>query len=272
MEHDPKGAGGGPGEPQEEFSIAHSNALIPLLVVFSLIVGVVLASIIFAGPAGHGEGMADKRAYTPKDFVEVFGKDEALVGLEDGADGGPHKLFMVPRPPFTSDSIFPCMDCHETMDPNPTRRKLVDEHDTIVLTHDSEHRWCLDCHDLKDRNMLHLSSGELVDFTESYRLCGQCHGTQYRDWRSGIHGKRTGYWAGAKRYLLCVHCHNPHSPRFAPLTPLPAPVRPQLLRESHLASAVAAPAVAPAKEPMKPTDDKAAHGDSTGHGAGKETP
>jgi len=26
---------------------------------------------------------------------------------------------------------------------------------------------------------------------ESYRLCGQCHGTQYRDWRSGIHGKRT---------------------------------------------------------------------------------
>jgi len=69
----------------------------------------------------------------------------------------------------------------------------------------------------------------LVPFTESYRLCGQCHGTQFRDWRTGIHGKRTGYWDGPKRYLLCVHCHNPHSPRFAALQPLPPPLRPQYL-------------------------------------------
>ncbi len=66
-----------------------------------------------------------------------------------------------------------------------------------------------------------------MPFTESYRLCGQCHGTQYRDWRSGIHGKRTGYWDGPKRYLLCGLWQWTH---FADLQPLPPPVRPQFLR------------------------------------------
>ena len=49
-------------------------------------------------------------------------------------------------------------------------------HTDIVLKHDEEHRWCLDCHDADDRDLLHLASGERVPFDESYRLCGQCHG------------------------------------------------------------------------------------------------
>jgi hypothetical protein len=53
-----------------------------------------------------------------------------------------------------------------------------------------------------------------VPFTESYRLCGQCHGDKFRDWRAGIHGRRVGDWDGTKTYLLCVSCHNPHSPSF----------------------------------------------------------
>ena len=56
-------------------------------------------------------------------------------------------------------------------------------------------------------------------------LCGQCHGEKLRDWKVGVHGKRIGYWNGKKEYLLCVHCHNPHSPRFKELTPEPPPVR-----------------------------------------------
>ena len=59
---------------------------------------------------------------------------------------------------------------------------------------------------------------------------GQCHGTIFRDWREGIHGRREGYWNGAKSYLLCAHCHNPHAPRFQAIEPLPPPVRPQFLR------------------------------------------
>lgn len=136
--------------------------------------------------------------------------------------------FPVPPPPF-SEGIFPCSDCHADMEPNPKRRELVEMHDDIVLEHAEGQRWCLDCHNLNDRDKLRLVSGELVPFTESYRLCGQCHGDKYRDWKVGIHGKRTGYWNGEKQYLLCANCHNPHSPRFKSLKPLPPPVRPENL-------------------------------------------
>jgi len=129
-------------------------------------------------------------------------------------------------PPF-SDGIYPCNDCHSDQKPNPTKRELVDMHDDIsaMFDHDKENRWCTDCHDLNNRNYLKLASGKLLDFKESYKLCGQCHGEKLRDWKVGVHGKRTGMWNGKKEYLLCVHCHNPHSPKFKELTPLPPPVR-----------------------------------------------
>jgi hypothetical protein len=132
----------------------------------------------------------------------------------------------VPPPPFT-EGIFPCTGCHnQDLPVNRTRRALTDMHDDIQLRHDQEHRWCLDCHDAGQRDQLHLASGEPVPFAESYRLCGQCHGEKYRDWRAGVHGRRVGQWNGAKRYLLCVHCHNPHQPRFKAIQPMPAPPRP----------------------------------------------
>ena len=100
-------------------------------------------------------------------------------------------------------------------------------HDDIsaIFDHDSENRWCLDCHDKNNRDSLKLASGKLIGFDESYKLCGQCHGDKLRDWKVGVHGKRTGEWNGRKQYLLCVHCHNPHSPKFKPVKPLPPPVR-----------------------------------------------
>jgi hypothetical protein len=133
----------------------------------------------------------------------------------------------VPPPPF-SEGIYPCSDCHTAPDlpPNRTRRVLVDAHDDIVLRHDERQRWCLDCHDAANRDQLHLASGDLVPFAESYRVCGQCHGEKYRDWRAGVHGRRTGEWNGRKAYQLCVHCHDPHAPRFKAIAPKPAPVRP----------------------------------------------
>ena len=142
------------------------------------------------------------------------------------ADEG--KAYPVPPPPF-SEVIFPCSDCHADMEPNPERRELVDMHEDIILDHAEGQRWCLDCHNLNDRDSLRLVSGELIPFTESYRLCGQCHGDKLRDWKVGVHGKRTGYWNGEKQYLLCAHCHNPHSPSFKPLQPMPPPIRPENL-------------------------------------------
>jgi uncharacterized CHY-type Zn-finger protein len=122
---------------------------------------------------------------------------------------------------------FPCNDCHGDMEPNTQRRELVDMHDDILFDHDSENRWCLACHDTYQRDSLRLADGRLLGFNDSFKLCGQCHGPKYRDWRLGIHGKRTGEWNGVKQYYLCVNCHDPHSPRFRSLEPLPPPRRPE---------------------------------------------
>ena len=139
------------------------------------------------------------------------------------------------KPPEFTEGMFPCSECHypedvEEMPFRLKRRRMTIEHKDIVLAHDEEHRWCLDCHDAVNRDMLHLASGELVPFEESYRLCGQCHGDKYRDWRAGVHGRRTGHWDGEKEYLLCVHCHDSHHPAFEPIRPLPAPRPPQRTR------------------------------------------
>jgi hypothetical protein len=113
--------------------------------------------------------------------------------------------------------------------PNLKHRAMTEYHSEIVLHH-ADGRWCTDCHNPTNRDKLRLISGELIDFSASYRLCGQCHGDKYRDWKVGVHGKRTGNWNGDKQYLLCVHCHNPHDPKFKQLKPLPPPVRPANFR------------------------------------------
>jgi hypothetical protein len=115
--------------------------------------------------------------------------------------------YFVPPPPFSED-IFPHVEISES------------------FNHASKQRWCLDCHNPDNRDVLRLANGELISFEESYFLCGQCHGTIFRDWKAGIHGKRTGEWNGKKQYRLCVHCHNPHSPKFKPLKPMPPPDNP----------------------------------------------
>jgi len=135
---------------------------------------------------------------------------------------------LIPVETFSSD-YFPCNDCHSEMVPNTQRRELVEMHDDIVFDHDSENRWCLACHYTYDRDSLVLAGGKLLGFNESYKLCGQCHGPKYRDWRLGIHGKRTGEWNGQKQYLLCVSCHDPHSPKIKRIKPLPPPRKPEMI-------------------------------------------
>jgi len=115
-------------------------------------------------------------------------------------------------PPF-SDGVFPCSGCHEPdakVDHTHRQLQFHDEQQQ-VLKH-GEERWCLDCHDAQNRDVLRSAAGAPIPFTESYRLCGQCHGDKLRDWKVGIHGKRVGMWDGAKTYFLCVNCHNPHTP------------------------------------------------------------
>jgi hypothetical protein len=139
----------------------------------------------------------------------------------------PKKQFLVPPPPF-SPGIFPCSQCHQGMPPNSTPRRL-EMHQEINLKH-MPGGWCFDCHNPDNRDRLRLTSGRLISFEESYILCGQCHGTILREWKAGLHGKRTGKWNEEKQYLLCVHCHWPHEPAFRQIQPLPPPARPSEIR------------------------------------------
>jgi hypothetical protein len=155
------------------------------------------------------------------------------------------EVYKVP-PPLVYQGLYPCQACHrkdirgvnsqlEKVDaflskyirvPNPEPRILVRMHGDVRLKHADWH-WCLNCHSTYERNHLKLITGENISFDQSYRLCGQCHGSIFRDWKIGIHGRRVGQWNGKKLYLLCAHCHDPHKPQFRRLPGKAAPKQPE---------------------------------------------
>ena len=173
------------------------------------------------------------RRWTTRDTIANH-RGHAAAGVDCAACHGetPEGAFLRPRPLVLMER---CRSCH-------AERGVADECATchtdttgpfpyIVLNHAEDQRGCLDCHHPDDRDVLRLANGAKVPFGESYRLCGQCHGTQFRDWKRGLHGKRSGSWDGEKRYLLCVHCHrDPHAPAFPRMEPLPPPARPEEVR------------------------------------------
>lgn len=138
--------------------------------------------------------------------------------------------------PMNELDIFPCSDCHdEDWEADPERRELEEPHDEIpgkFVNHDSENRWCLDCHSAKQRDKFQLLNGNLVDFNEYYKVCEQCHKRVYREWKMGVHGKRTGNWNGDKEWMHCTQCHDPHNPPFQSIKPEPAPRNPLNIRAS----------------------------------------
>lgn len=206
------------------------SSLVILLSLFAAISLVTLIVILGGDEAHVTPDAGGTRPYGPADFPEIDFNEPLLAEVLEAAESESPGVFTVPPAPFSTEGIFPCSECHADMEVNYERRELEMFHDDIQLDHGPEERWCFDCHNAVDRDHLRLVSGELVGFDESYQLCGQCHGTIFRDWREGIHGQRRGYWDGAKSYLLCAHCHNPHAPAFQPMKPLPPPVRPNFLR------------------------------------------
>jgi hypothetical protein len=220
------------------------SSLVILLTLFAVISGGVMVAILRGEEAHVTPDAGGVRAHRPADFPEIDFHEPLPAAVLQAAEGEQAGGFNVPPPPFSEEGIFPCSECHVDLDVDPEPRELM-MHEDIQINHGPKERWCLDCHNADDRDHLRLANGTLVGFDESYKLCGQCHGTIYRDWREGIHGRRRGYWNGAKSYLLCAHCHNPHAPAFKPIEPLPPPVRPRFLASgSGLVEDDAAPATA----------------------------
>lgn len=138
---------------------------------------------------------------------------------EDSKDDMPTLFY----PRAMSSENFPCSKCHRYRPIDKKKRKLELAHTNIVLKHAEKQRWCMDCH---EGDKLRLPNGELIDYDKPYILCGQCHGTVFRDWKVGIHGKTSGMWNGEKVYYVCVSCHDPHQPKFNQVEPEKQPVKP----------------------------------------------
>jgi hypothetical protein len=118
-----------------------------------------------------------------------------------------------------------CNECHKLLTPPAQEHTPLMQHTEIALNHGINNR-CFNCHDRSNRDRLALHDGTLVSFNQVPRLCAECHGTVYRDWQAGTHGKTMGSWdaaSGNQHRLGCNECHDPHSPAYKPIAPLPGP-------------------------------------------------
>jgi hypothetical protein len=118
---------------------------------------------------------------------------------------------------------YNCMECHKLFPAKWHYDRPVNEHRDIQLNH-GNNRFCLNCHHPVNRNAFVDYDGAEIPQAEVVVLCAKCHGTIYRDWKAGVHGRQNGYWnpkLGEKTRLRCIQCHDPHSPKFQPMKPLP---------------------------------------------------
>jgi len=120
---------------------------------------------------------------------------------------------------------YSCNECHDSFLASPERRELVAEHRDIQLNH-GQNDYCLNCHHRTNRNAYVAHDGSEISSDKPMDLCAKCHGLIYRDWKSGAHGRSSGFWneaQGERKRLVCIQCHDPHDPKFPSLAPMPGP-------------------------------------------------
>lgn len=127
-----------------------------------------------------------------------------------------------------------CYACHERNKTPVSKRDasgnivLPKEHADLVMLHGRNNRneSCYNCHDSEKLDMLKTRDGKQYNWEETTQLCASCHGTTFRDWEAGIHGRTSGYWdrrLGPATREECTSCHHPHAPQFPPIAPAPGP-------------------------------------------------
>ena len=113
---------------------------------------------------------------------------------------------------------FACSNCHSEPLNTLKSNYVVGEkkaHWNIELVHAKANTMnCITCHSEENPDYLTSLTGAKIDMNNSYKLCGQCHSTQYNDWQGGAHGKQLNGWSPPRVAKTCVSCHNPHQPAF----------------------------------------------------------
>lgn len=139
---------------------------------------------------------------------------------------GPPRVALA-DPPAIQNGPFrqTCSECHQIFPAPAVPHFPLLRHTHIRLDHGRNDR-CDNCHARTNRDRLVLRDGAECGFDEVPLLCAQCHGTLYRDWQNGTHGRTGGSWdaaSGQQVRLTCTQCHDPHAPAFAPFVPLAGP-------------------------------------------------
>lgn len=120
--------------------------------------------------------------------------------------------FMIPERKGQIKS-FECTSCHTSDIEHMKRGDGKKAHWDISINHANTNVMnCLTCHNGDEMNTLKSITGQSIDFNLSYKVCMQCHTTQFEDWKGGAHGKKLGGWSTPRVSNSCVNCHNPHSP------------------------------------------------------------
>ena len=124
--------------------------------------------------------------------------------------------------------MIACATCHTTRpaDANVKIGATLEKfHQGLVGKHGDLS--CTSCHNATDGYAtLRLADGKSVPHAEVMTLCAQCHGPQYRDYQHGAHGGMTGYWdltKGGRVRNNCIHCHDPHAPKYPTVQPAHGP-------------------------------------------------
>jgi len=117
-----------------------------------------------------------------------------------------------------------CVSCHATKEANVSLQdsgQLKEFHQGMNFKHGELS--CLSCHNKNDYNSLRKADGESISYENVIKLCAQCHGPKYRDYKKGVHGGMTGYWdlsKGPRFRNNCINCHDAHAPAFPKFNPV----------------------------------------------------
>jgi len=200
--------------------------LLTLLVSAALLLPALIAEETAAAP-GNKPAQERSQPLPPLPVVPRPQAQQPAVGLA----GDTHLDKTPPRATKGLDLVkagwtYNCMECHKLF---PARwhyggaDRPFNEHKDVQLDH-GNNRFCLNCHHQTNRNAFVDYDGSEIAQTDVVKLCAKCHGTIYRDWEAGVHGRENGFWkadAGEKTKLRCIQCHDPHSPKFKAMKPLP---------------------------------------------------
>lgn len=136
---------------------------------------------------------------------------------------GPPQVFTGLQDLQGNEVSVTCSTCHggkERVSTSTIDRPLTDFHKDLTVNHGR--LTCLSCHNASDYDSLRLADGSRLEFENVMQLCGQCHGSQLRDYQHSVHGGMAGYWdrsRGPRQRLNCIECHDPHAPQFPKMHP-----------------------------------------------------